>query len=204
MQKVDLKRELKHLYNPSAKEVSVVDVPKMNFLMVDGEGDPNVSEAYGRAVEALYAVSYALKFMVKKREAGVDYAVMPLEGLWWADDMDRFSVQHKEAWKWTMMILQPAEYVTEDLFERAREATAKKKDLPALPKVRFRALREGPAVQILHRGPFAEEGPKIEKIHRHIEEAGHQRRGRHHEIYLKDFRRTAPENLRTVIRQPFA
>jgi hypothetical protein len=200
--KVDLRKELKHLYNPSAKEVSVVDVPEMNFLMVDGEGNPNTSEWYGQAVEALYAVSYALKFMVKKDETGVDYAVMPLEGLWWADDMSRFSTSNKDAWKWTMMIVQP-EYVTEGLFEEARQSTAKKKDLPALASMRFEVFREGRAAQIMHVGPFAEEGLNIEKIHRFIEEQGHQRRGKHHEIYLGDPRRTAPERLKTVLRQPF-
>jgi hypothetical protein len=116
--KVDLHKELKHLYNPSAKDVSVVDVPRMSFLMVDGEGDPNTSELYAQAVEALYAVSYALRFMVKKGDA--DYAVMPLEGLWWSDDMSRFSTSYKDARKWTMMILQPEEFVTAEKFEEAR------------------------------------------------------------------------------------
>jgi len=201
--KVDLRKELKHLYNPSAKEVSVVDVPEMNFLMVDGEGDPNTSEWYGQAVEALYAVSYALKFMVKKGDAGVDYAVMPLDGLWWADDMSRFSTSDKDAWKWTMMIMQP-EFVTVEQFEEAKGQTEKKKvSLTALASMGFEAFREGRAAQILHVGPFADEGPNIEKIHRFIEELGHERTGKHHEIYLSDPRRTAPERLKTVIRQPF-
>jgi hypothetical protein len=203
VEKVDLRTELKHLYKPSAKEVTVVDVPEMSFLMVDGEGDPNTSEWYGQAVEALYAVSYALKFMVKKGESGVDYAVMPLEGLWWADDMSRFSTTDKGAWKWTMMIVQPEEYVTETLFDEARQSTAKKKDLPALASMRFEAFQEGRAAQIMHKGPFAEEGPNIEKIHRFIQERGHERRGKHHEIYLGDPRRTAPERFKTVLRQPF-
>lgn len=203
MQKLDLKKELKHLYAPSAKEVSVVDVPEMTFLMVDGEGDPNTSEAYKQAVEALYAVSYTLKFMVKKGEAGVDYAMMPLEGLWWADDMSRFSVHDKGNWKWTAMILQPA-YVTRDLFEEARQRTAKKKNPPALPKLRFEGFREGTAAQIMHNGPYSEEGPNIERLHRFIVDQDHELRGKHHEIYLKDPGRTAPERLKTVIRQPFA
>jgi hypothetical protein len=203
VEKVDLRKELKHLYKPSAKEVTVVDVPEMSFLMVDGEGDPNTSEWYGQAVEALYAVSYALKFMVKKGESGVDYAVMPLEGLWWADDMSRFSTTDKGAWKWTMMIVQPEEYVTETLFDEARQSTAKKKDLPALASMRFEAFWEGRAAQIMHKGPFAEEGPNIEKIHRFIQERGHERRSKHHEIYLGDPRRTAPERFKTVLRQPF-
>jgi len=203
--KVDLRKELRHLYNPSAKEVSVVDVPEMSFLMVDGEGNPNTSEWYGQAVEALYAVSYALKFMMKKRDAGVDYAVMPLEGLWWADDMSRFSTSDKDAWKWTMMIMQPEpEFVTVEQVEEAKGQTEKKKgSLTALASMRFEAFQEGRAAQILHVGPFADEGPNIEKIHRFIEELGHERTGKHHEIYLSDPRRTAPERLKTVIRQPF-
>jgi hypothetical protein len=201
--KVDPRRELKHLYGPSAKGVSVVDVPEMNFSMVDGEGNPNTSERYGQAVEALYAVSYALKFMVKKGDAGVDYAVMPLEGLWWADDMSRFSTSNKEAWKWTMMILQPG-FVTAEQFEEAKEQVEKKKGpLSALASMRFEAFREGRAAQILHVGPFADEGPNIEKVHRFIEGLGREMTGKHHEIYLSDPRRTAPERLKTVIRQPF-
>jgi hypothetical protein len=201
--KVDLRKELKHLYNPSAMEVSVVDVPEMNFLMVDGEGDPNTSERYGQAVEAVYAVSYALKFMVKKGDAGVGYAVMPLEGLWWADDMSRFSTSDKDAWKWTMMIMQP-EFVTVEQFEEAKGQTEKKKgSLTALTGMRFEAFREGRAAQILHVGPFADEGPNIEQIHRFIEELGDERTGKHHETYLSDPRRTASERLKTVIRQPF-
>jgi hypothetical protein len=201
--KVDLRKELKQLYNPSAKEVSVVDVPEMSFLMVDGEGDPNTSEWYGQSVEALYAVSYVLKFMVKKGDAGVDYAVMPLEGLWWADDMSRFSTSDKDAWKWTMMVMQP-KFVTVKQFEEAKGQTEKKKgSLTALAGIRFEAFREGQAAQILHVGPFADEGPNIEKIHRFIEGLGHECTGKHHEIYLSDPRRTTPERLKTVIRQPF-
>lgn len=130
MKKVDPRKDLKHLYHPSANEVSIVDVPEMAFLSVDGQGEPNTSEWYGQAVEALYAVSYARKFMVKKGEVGVDYAVVPLEGLWWADDMSQFSTANKDAWKWTMMIAQPEEYVTGGLFEEARQSTAKKKASP--------------------------------------------------------------------------
>jgi hypothetical protein len=200
--KVDLRKELKHLYNPSAREVSVVDVPEMSFLMVDGEGDPNTSEWYAQAVEALYAVSYALRFMVKKGNA--DYAVMPLEGLWWSDDMSRFTASDKDAWKWTMMILQPEEFVPAERFEETKVQVEKKKGLvSALASMRFESFREGRAAQILHIGPFAEEGPNIEKIHRFIEELGHERTGKHHEIYLSDPCRTAPERLKTVIRQPF-
>lgn len=118
MTKVDFKKELRQLYKPSPKEVVVVDVPEMNFLMIYGVGDPNTAQEYKDAIEALYSVSYALKFMVKKGESAIDYAVMPLEGLWWVDDMTQFSMENKDAWKWTAMIMQP-EYVTEDLVNEA-------------------------------------------------------------------------------------
>jgi hypothetical protein len=129
---------------------------------------------------------------------------MPLEGLWWSDDMSRFSTSYKDAWKWTMMILQPEEFVTAEKFGEARgQVEEMKGSVSALASMRFESFREGRAAQILHVGSFAEEGPKIEKIHRFIEELGHERTGKHHEIYLSDPRRTAPERLKTVIRQPF-
>jgi hypothetical protein len=199
--KVDFKKELKHLYRPSPKKVVAVDVPTMNFLMVDGEGDPNTAQAYREAVEALYAVAYALKFMVKKGPLAMDYGVMPLEGLWWVDDMSQFSVESKELWQWTMMIMQP-EVVTDALFEEALDQVRAKKDPPALPRVRLKSYHEGLSAQIMHIGPYAAEAPTIEKVHQFIAESGYQRRGKHHEIYLGDPRRTAPERLKTVIRQP--
>jgi len=200
--KIDLRKELKHLYNPSSKQIAVVDVPDMNFLMIDGQGDPNTSVAYRDAVESLFAVSYTLKFMVKKGEQAVDYAVMPLEGLWWVEDMTQFSMHDKDAWKWTSMIMQP-EYVTAELFQEALRQVRKKKDLPALSGMRFESFHEGHAAQILYFGPYSDEGPSIERIHRFILEQGRRLRGRHHEIYLSDPRRTAPAKLKTVIRQPF-
>jgi len=199
--KVDFKKELKHLYNPSSKEATIVDIPGMNFLMVDGAGNPNTVQAYKDAVEALYAMSYALKFMVKRGEAAVDYGVMPLEGLWWADDMTQFSVENKEIWKWTAMIMQP-EYVTKDLFIKAIEQVRKRKSLPALPEIRFESLREGLAAQIMHLAPYSDEGPTIEKLHNFIRVQGHELRGKHHEIYLTDPQRSAPRKMKTVIRQP--
>jgi len=199
--KIDFKKEMKNIYKPQAKEVVFVDVPMMNYLMIDGQGDPNTSQEYKDSIEALYAVSYTLKFMIKKGPLAIDYGVMPLEGLWWADDMSRFSIDDKNAWKWTSMIMQP-EYVTKDLVEQAITQTAKKKNPPALNKLRFESYAEGYSAQILHIGPFADEGPTIKRIHDSIIEAGCENTGRHHEIYLSDFRRTAPEKLKTVIRQP--
>ena len=199
--KVDLKRELKELYNPSVKEISVVDVEAMNFLLVDGEGAP-ASPQYVEAVEALFSVAYTLKFMVKKTK-GVDYGVMPLEGLWWMDDMSKFSVDRKSEWKWTAMIMQP-KYVTAEDFKVAVEQVRKKKNTPALLKVRFEIFKEGTAAQTMYIGPFSEEGPTIQKIHAYIQNNGHTLRGKHHEIYLNDPSKTAPEKLRTVLRQPFS
>ena len=201
MAKIDYKKELKQLYQPSAKEVAVVDVPQMNFLMIDGEGDPNTSQEFQDAVEALFTLSYTLKFMIKKGDLGIDYGVMPLEGLWWIDDMSQFSIDHKDDWKWTAMIMQP-EQVTRELFGAAVAQARKKKDLAALSKVRFEAFTEGKAAQILYTGPFADEGPTIEKVHNFITENGYNRSGKHHEIYLSDMRKTAPEKLKTIIRQP--
>ena len=201
MPKIDLKKELKHLYQPTAKEVAVVDVPEMNFLMIDGAGDPNTSQEYQDAIEALYAVAYTLKYMVKKRDPQADYVIPPLEGLWWADEMDAFSMEDKDAWKWTAMIMQP-EVVTRELVEEAIQEVERKKDPPALPKIRFESYPEGLSVQIMHIGPYSEEAPTIQKLHAFAQQNGYQLRGKHHEIYLSDPRRTAPDRLKTVIRQP--
>lgn len=200
MSKIDLKKELKHLYHPSAREVSVVDVPPLNFLMIDGAGDPNVSLEYQQAMDALFSLSYALKFRIKK-SMGVDYTVMPLEGLWWTDDPSQFSMNNKEAWKWTAMIMQP-EYVTLELLEEALAEVRRKKGLPALERVRFETYHEGLSAQIMHIGPYAAEEPTIAKLHSFIRDNGYELNGKHHEIYLSDPRRTAPEKLRTVLRQP--
>jgi hypothetical protein len=199
LDKVDLKKELKNLYNPSAKEVSVVDVPAMNFLVVDGEGAPT-STQYSAAIEALFSVAYTLKFMVKKGK-GIDYSVMPLEGLWWVDDMSKFSADRKDEWKWTAMIMQP-KYVTSDDFNLTVEQVKKKKNPIALPKVRFESFKEGPSAQIMYVGPFSAEEPTIVKIHTHIQKGGHVLSGKHHEIYLNNPATTAPEKLKTIIRQP--
>ncbi len=201
MNKIDYKKELKHLYKPSAKKVEIVDVPPMNFLMVDGEGDPNTAKAFQDAIEALYPLAYTLKFTIKKGDVAVDYGVMPLEALWWADDMSAFATGDKDNWKWTVMIMQP-EFITEELVEQATAQVKQKKNPTALPLVRFETFHEGRSAQIMHIGPFSEEGPTIEKVHAHIEDQGGERRGKHHEIYLSDIRRAAPEKWKTIVRQP--
>jgi hypothetical protein len=199
MARLDLKRELKSLYAPSRKVVEDVIVPPMNFLMIDGEGDPNTSTAYRDAVEALFSVSYKVKFGIK-RQGGVDYAVMPLEGLWWADDLSVFERREKRSWKWTMMIMQPP-MVTGEAIRAGIEVVRKAKVLASLDGLRFESFEEGHCAQMLHIGPFSEEGPTIERIHAHIRSHG-ELRGKHHEIYLSDIRRAAPEKWKTIIRQP--
>lgn len=203
MGKIDYKKELKLLYRPSAKKVETVDVPKMNFLMVDGEGDPNTSQAFQDATGVLYPLSYTLKFMIKRGEIGIDYGVLPLEGLWWADDMSSFSVENKDGWKWKLMIMQP-ELVTKEMVLEAIESVQAKKNPASLSLVRFESFEEGKAAQIMHVGPFSEEGPTVEKVHSFIEENGSQKIGKHHEVYLSDIRRAAPEKWKTIIRQPMS
>ena len=200
MSKIDFKKELKHLYQPSAKKFEVVDVPPMNFLMIDGHGDPNTAQEYQDAVEALYAVAYALKF-ISKKEKGMDYVVPPLEGLWWVENMEEFSTEDKSAWNWTMMIMQP-QSVTQEMFEAAIGQVEKKKNLPALSKLRLEAYHEGLAVQLMHIGPYSAEAPTIARMHAFIDENGYELAGKHHEIYLSDPRKISPEKLKTVLRQP--
>ncbi len=201
MKKIDFKKDLKHLYQPSAKDVVRVDVPKMNYLMIDGEGDPNTSTAYQAAMEALFALSYSIKFMAKKGTQAIDYGVMPLEGLWWADDMSSFSVNDKSNWKWTMMIMQP-DFIAREIVDKAVEDVRRKKKLTALGEVRFAPLAEGTCAQIMHIGPFTDEGPTIERLHKFIADAGRKLSGKHHEIYLSDIRKADPVKWKTVIRQP--
>jgi len=202
MKKIDYRKDLKTLYQPSAKQIGIVDVPPMAFLMKDGEGDPNTSRSYREAVEALFTVSYTLKFMVKKGSLQIDYAVFPLEGLWWADDPSSFVTGSKDKWKWTSMIAQP-EFVSMEMVKGAIEQARKKKDLAALDSLRLETFAEGQAAQIMYVGPYADEGPTIARIHAFISEKGARLSGKHHEIYLGDPRRTSPDKLKTIIRHPF-
>lgn len=201
MEKIDFTKKWKHLYQPSAKHVARVEVPIMNYLMIDGEGDPNTSQAFKDAVEVLFPISYTVKFMIKKGPLAIDYGVMPLEGLWWADDMSVFSADDKARWKWTLMIMQP-DFVTRDMVAEAMVDVKKKKNPSALQNVRFESLSEGACAQIMHIGPFSEEGPTVEKVHQFIEGCGNKQSGKHHEIYLSDIRKADPRKWKTVIRQP--
>lgn len=198
--KTDLKKELKELYSPSAKKPSIVDVRSLNFVMIDGVGDPNTSKEYQGALETLYGVSFTVKFMIKK-EVGADFAVMPLEGLWWMPGQILLDMSNKNKWQWTAMIVQP-EPVTKTWIGKAAEELRKKRNPSALSKMRFEPFHEGLSVQIMYFGPYAAEGPTIENLHTFAKESGYRLRGKHHEIYLSDPRRTAPERLKTVIRQP--
>lgn len=193
--------ELKELYSASEDAVTIISVPEFRFAMIDGEGDPNTAPEFSQAVEALYTVSYTLKFMVMREKLGPNFQVMPLEGLWWTDDMHNFNIEDKGTWKWTVMIKQP-DFVTEELFARAVEQARKVIDLPALDKIRLEKYHEGLSAQILHIGPYSEEAPTIEKLHNFIAENGYQLGGKHHEIYFNDPRQTKPEDLKTIIRQP--
>lgn len=201
LERIDLRKQLKSLYGGSGAP-AVVDVPAMNFLMLDGHGDPNTSPAYAEAIAALYSVAFTLKFGLK-RSRKIDYAVMPLEGLWWADDPRSFLVGDKSKWHWTMMIMQP-DFVARADVDEAVAAAAQKRPNPSLARMRFESFTEGRSAQLLYIGPYSAEGPTIERLHGFIAEQGGRLTGHHHEIYLSDPRRAAPEKLKTIIRQPFA
>ena len=201
MKKVDFKEELKHLYQPLEDELAIVNVPPMNFLMIDGLGDPNRSVEFKQSIEALYTVSYVIKYAVEKSKLEIDYGVMPLEGIWWCESDKHYRLEDAEKWLWTLMIMQP-DYVHRDLVEAAIKEAEKQRNLPALPDMRFDSFFEGPAVQLLHRGLFYEEAATLEKVHTYIRENDLIFGGRHHEIYLSDIRRQEQDRWRTIIRQP--
>jgi hypothetical protein len=198
--KIDPRRELGRLY-AAHREPAIVEVPSLAFLMIDGHGDPNTSPAYTAALEALFSVSYTAKFLLKKEPPGINFKVMPLEGLWWSAETPRLGLVPKADWDWTMMIMQPDE-VRPELVAHAIDDARRRRSLPALEGIRLERLDEGPAAQLLHVGPYAEEGPAIARLHAFIAEQGRVPRGKHHEIYLSDPRRAAPEKLKTIIRQP--
>lgn len=201
MAKLDLKRTMRRLYFPPKDQPVLVDVPEMSFLMVDGRGDPESSCAYTDAIEALFAVSYALKFTIKRLDPADDYTVMPLETLWWVEGCAPFSLDDRRSWKWTAMVAQPPTVTEERLCGAVSEAK-EKHPAASLRRLRLEPFREGLCAQMLHVGSYADERPTIEKVHAFIAEHDYPLRGKHHEIYLSDPRRTAPERLKTVVRQP--
>ena len=198
--KLDYTRILKTLYSASLKTPVIIDVPPMNFLLIDGKGNPNNSPAYQEAVSALYTLAYTLKFTIKKSRA-IDYKVLPLEGLWWVTDMTRFSVDDKENWQWRMMIMQP-DLITETIFSEVYSTVIKSKKIPLHLKIRFESYMEGCCAQIMHLGPYSEEKPTIERLHAYAHNNGYRLDGNHHEIYLGNPQKTAPQRLKTIIRQP--
>jgi len=206
MQKIDLRKELKHLYAPSAKQVQLVDVPELQFAMIDGAiepgSEPGLSPAFAEALQALYGISYTLKFMAKQRaEDPIDYTVMGMEALWWVED-GCFDIAVKDNWFWTAMILQP-DFVTPEMFADGLAQLRKKRgDSPALGKLRLERWREGLCVQIMHIGPYSDEPATVARMEAFAQERGYRMAGKHHEIYLGDPRKAAPEKLKTVLRHP--
>lgn len=200
MQKLDLKKVEHSLYSAPKGHAVAVDVPEESFLMLDGAGSPTSSNAFQDAIGALYSVAYSLKFAMKKADRGRDFAVMPLEALWWWDDPKRsFHEGPEKDWRWTLMIRQPDFVTARDVEAAIEDATLK---TPLAAKVRFGRYREGRSLQIMHVGPYKDEWPTIQRLHADIETAGYVKSGKHHEIYLGDPRRSKPENLKTVVRQP--
>ena len=210
MKTLDLKKDLKYLYAPSSKKVEIVAVPRLQFAMIDGAiekgSEPGKSPSFAEATQALYGISYTLKFMLKKRKTNaVDYPVMALEGLWWVED-GMFDITIKDNWFYTLMILQPG-VITPDLFEAAREQVQKKKgDVLALSKARLEYFEEGPCAQTMHIGPYAAEPATVERMRAFALENGYRDcvglGGKHHEIYLGDPRKADPSRLKTVLRHP--
>ncbi|MDL1910247.1 hypothetical protein FBQ81_06065 [Chloroflexi bacterium CFX6] len=210
MKTLDLKKQYKYLYQPSARKIEIVEVPKLQFAMINGAiekgSEPGRSPMFAEATQALYSISYTLKFMLKKRKTNpIDYPVMALEGLWWVED-GVFDITVKDNWFYTLMILQP-EVITKDVFAEGLEEVRKKKgDSPALSKLRLASFEEGLCVQVMHIGPYATEPATIERMRAFALENGYKDNvgpnGRHHEIYLGDPRKADPAKLKTVLRHP--
>ncbi len=200
MKKYDLKKTYPYLYNP-APTPHIIFVPPIKFFMVDGTGNPNKSPYFDSAIQCLYKISYTLKIKIIKRDIpDIDYIVPPLEGLWYMDDMRKWSVDNKDAWKWTMMIPIP-EFISQTQIKQS-QAIFSKTNLANIGKLRIENYKEGICVQVLYRGSYEEEGPTIKKMHTYAKQYGYKLRGKHHEIYLSDPRKTAPEKLKTILRQP--
>jgi hypothetical protein len=198
----DWKKDLKALYFPPTKQVVEVEVPPLKFFTVVGEGDPNVMKEFQGAVEALYSMSYTLKFMMKKVASERDFRVGPLEGLWWNTEEGTLVAGKKEDWMWKAMILQP-DWMDEALTEKIRSEVLRKKKNPLIRSVYLESLQEGRSAQITYIGSWDQEGPIIERVHEFIRSRGGKLNGKHHEIYISDPSRVSADKLKTVIRQPF-
>jgi len=205
MEKLDLRKQFKHLYQPSAKKVEVVDVPEFKFALIDGAIEPGLSPgsspSFQQAMMALYGIAYTLKFISKlRKENPIDYTVMGLEGLWWVEGGE-FDIRNPTNWRWTVMILQP-DHITPEMYAQALEQLRKKKPNPALDKLRFENFHEGLCIQTMHLGPYAEEMTTIARMDAFAQEHGYSMHGKHHEIYLGDPRKAEPSKLKTVLRHP--
>lgn len=199
--KLDFKKELKELFSPKSDEFTLVDIPAIQYLMVDGSGDPNEVLEYQDAVESLYSVSYTLKFHSKK-VLNRDYVVPPLEGLWWSDNYQDFGDRRKDKWFWTMMIMVP-DWLGSDEVEQAISAVRAKKPNIKVSRLRFETLTEGLCAQIMHIGSYDDEAPTLKRLHDVWLPANDlKERLKHHEIYIGDPRKTDPSKLKTVLRQP--
>lgn len=201
MTTIDFKKTLDS-YQAKHNQFRIVTVPRLQYLMVDGHGDPNVAKDFTDAIEALYPVAYKIKF-ASKIERGKDYVVPPLEGLWWAKDMETFTTaRDKSHWDWTMMVLTP-DWISQDMFLAAVEKVAEKNKPINLDKVRLETLEEGQCVQTLHIGSYDDEAAILEKMHyEFIPNSGLKMVKKHHEVYFSDFRKVAPDKLRTILRHP--
>ncbi len=201
--KLDFKKEYKALFSPSAKEPQTVEVPDFKYVMIDGRGDPNASPDFAAKVGVLYGLAYTLKFTLKRDPVHpFDFGVPSLSGLWCADDVKAFFEKgRRHEWKWTLMIALP-DRVTPALFEKARDEVRRKKSPEHLDQARLEVYREGLAAQIMHLGPYSAEGPTIQRLHDFFLGQGYTFNGPHHEVYLSDPQRTAPEKMKTILRQP--
>ena len=203
LSKIDYKKELSSVYKVSPKHIGFIEIPTLQFLMIDGKGNPNNAATFNAALETLYAMAYTLKFMLKKSAQPFDSVVMPLEGLFWADDPSAFTEKRYDEWRWTLMIMQPPRVTGED-FSKAKQQVKEKKNPTSLDLCRLEHYTDGKCAQIQYVGPYKQEGPTVERLHESILNEGYQLAKKHHEIYLSDPRRTAPEKLKTIMRVPYS
>ena len=210
MKKLDLKRQYRDLYTPSARKISIVKVPRLQFLMIDGRIEageaPGTSLDFQEAMMATYGIAYTMKFTLKLRPKNpVDYPVMALEGLWWVED-GVFDISVKDNWLFTLMVLTP-KVATQRIFEAARDQVRRKRgDTPALKRIRLAEFTEGICMQTTHIGPYATEPATVDRMRAFASESGYEDMvglgGKHHEIYMGDPRKTNPAKLKTVLRHP--
>lgn len=198
MEKIDMKKTLKECYTGKSS-VKFVEVPKIKYITYTGKGNPNTSEEFKSSMEVLYGMAYTMKFQFKKEER--DFVVMPLEGQWWTDIPEDFSLDNRDIWNWKVMIALP-DYVTDEAFEKSREILKKKKDPIGLEKAKLEEVEDGLSAQFLYKGPYRDEAPYIKEMHEYIESQGYRLRDRHREIYLNSPQRVSEDKLKTIIRHP--